>query len=74
MKTLREQVHRANITRYQHLLACDSTPYERRYLEEMIEQERSAIMRLQNPRTARHSETRDDARLAPSTHHANSSH
>ena len=74
MKTLRQQVQQANITRYQRLLACDLTPYERRYLEPILEQERSAIERLQSPRTAPYSEPSDDARLVPSTHHANSSH
>ena len=63
MKTLREQVHQANIIRYQRLLACDLTPYERRYLERILEQERSAIMRLQSPPTASpHGEPRDHAR------------
>jgi hypothetical protein len=46
MIALRLQVHRANISRYEGLLACDLTPYERLYLEQMIEQERSAIRRL----------------------------
>ena len=75
MKTLREQVHQANITRYQRLLACDLTPYERLYLESILEQERSAKKRPQSPPTASpHGERRDDARLVPSTHHANPSH
>jgi hypothetical protein len=49
---LRLHVHRANIARYEGLLACDLTPYERLYLEQMIEQERSAIGRLFAGRSA----------------------
>lgn len=43
MKSLRLRVHRANIARYEDLLACDLTLHEHRYLEQLLEQERSAV-------------------------------
>jgi hypothetical protein len=44
--TIRVTVHRINIQRYESLLMGDLTPYERRFLEERIEQERSAMKLL----------------------------
>jgi hypothetical protein len=80
MKTLRLQVHQANVARYEGLLACDLTPYERRYLEQMLEQERSAIRWMFSGRSDRgashsttsgHAEACDEPRLVPPTNHAN---
>lgn len=44
--TIRVTIHRINIQRYESLLMGDLTPYERRFLEERIEQERSAVQML----------------------------
>ena len=46
LMTLKITVHRINIMRYESLLRGDLTPYERRYLEQLIEQERSAMRQL----------------------------
>ena len=81
MKTLRLHVHEANIARYEGLLACDLTPYERRYLEDILEQERSMMRWMQrrpqrgsyHSATPEHDEPCDDARLVTSTYQANPS-
>ena len=44
--TIRVNVHRINAERYEGLLMGDLTPYERRYLEQMLEQERTAMRLL----------------------------
>lgn len=80
MRNLRVQIHQANIARYQGLMACDLTPYERRYLEQMLEQERTALRWLFSGRRAElglaisgHAGPCEDSGLVPPTHQATSS-